>query len=51
MLGWLLDKNWDYYFYFMAPFGILGGLLMFFIRNKSISSIPRPLATQPPGSP
>ena len=38
MLGWLLDKNWDYYFYFMAPFGIFGGLLMFFIRNRNISS-------------
>jgi OPA family glycerol-3-phosphate transporter-like MFS transporter len=44
LLGWLLDKNWDYYFYFMAPFGIIGGLLMFSIRNKNISS------TQPPDS-
>jgi MFS transporter, OPA family, glycerol-3-phosphate transporter len=38
LLGWLLDKNWDYYFYFMAPFGVIGGLLMFSIRNKNISS-------------
>jgi OPA family glycerol-3-phosphate transporter-like MFS transporter len=44
LLGWLLDKNWDYYFYFMAPFGIIGGLLMFSIRNRNISSI------QPPDS-
>jgi len=44
LLGWLLDKNWDYYFYFMAPFGVIGGLLMFSIRNKNISS------TQPPDS-
>src|SRR6185503_12312192 len=27
-LGILLDKSWDHYFYFMAPFGIIGGLLM-----------------------
>jgi OPA family glycerol-3-phosphate transporter-like MFS transporter len=38
LLGWLLDKNWDYYFYFMAPFGVIGGLLMFSIRNRDISS-------------
>lgn len=44
LLGWLLDKNWDYYFYFMAPFGVIGGLLMFSIRNKNISS------AQPPDS-
>ena len=42
LLGWLLDKDWDYYFYFMAPFGIVGGLLMFAIRNKNISSIQPP---------
>jgi OPA family glycerol-3-phosphate transporter-like MFS transporter len=28
LLGRLLDKSWDYYFYFMAPFGIVGGVLM-----------------------
>jgi OPA family glycerol-3-phosphate transporter-like MFS transporter len=44
LLGWLLDKSWEYYFYFMAPFGVIGGLLMFSIRNKNISS------TQPPDS-
>jgi OPA family glycerol-3-phosphate transporter-like MFS transporter len=33
-LGQLLDKSWGYYFYFMAPFGIIGGLLMLFSRGK-----------------
>ena len=27
-LGLLLDKSWGSYFYFMAPFGLIGGLLM-----------------------
>ncbi len=30
-LGKLLDQSWDYYFYFMAPFGFIGGLLMLFM--------------------
>jgi OPA family glycerol-3-phosphate transporter-like MFS transporter len=34
LLGWLLDKNWDYYFYFMAPFGVLGGILMWTISHR-----------------
>ena len=34
LLGWLLDKNWDYYFYFMAPFGLLGGILMWTIAHR-----------------
>jgi len=33
-LGRLLDKSWDYYFYFMAPFGIVGGLLMLSILGR-----------------
>ena len=33
-LGHLLDKSWGYYFYFMAPFGIVGGLLMLTILGK-----------------
>lgn len=33
-LGQLLDKSWDYYFYFMAPFGLVGGLLMLTILGK-----------------
>ena len=34
ILGKLLDVSWDYYFYFMAPFGLIGGLLMLFIQGK-----------------
>jgi OPA family glycerol-3-phosphate transporter-like MFS transporter len=33
-LGLLLDKSWGVYFYFMAPFGIIGGLLMVSILGK-----------------
>ena len=33
-LGKLLDKSWDYYFYFMAPFGIIGGLLMVWSHGR-----------------
>src|ERR1043166_2558250 len=32
-LGGLLDRGWGNYFYFMAPFGVLGGILMLFIRG------------------
>jgi OPA family glycerol-3-phosphate transporter-like MFS transporter len=34
ILGNLLDKNLGYYFYFMAPFGLLGGLLMLTIVGR-----------------
>ena len=34
-LGLLLDKSWNYYFYFMAPFGVIGGLLMLTIFGKT----------------
>ena len=45
-LGALLDKSWDNYFYFMAPFGLVGGLLMVTILkrvtlNKETSSAAR----------
>jgi OPA family glycerol-3-phosphate transporter-like MFS transporter len=33
-LGKLLDKSWGYYFYFMAPFGLIGGLLMLTALGK-----------------
>jgi OPA family glycerol-3-phosphate transporter-like MFS transporter len=33
-LGALLDKSWDNYFYFMAPFGLLGGILMLTILGR-----------------
>ena len=34
VLGWLLDRNWDYYFYFMAPFGVVGAVLMWSIAHR-----------------
>lgn len=34
LLGHLLDKSWGYYFYFMAPFGVIGGTLMLSILGK-----------------
>ena len=33
-LGSVLDKNLGNYFYFMAPFGLIGGILMLAISNK-----------------
>ena len=33
-LGLLLDKSWGSYFYFMAPFGLIGGFLMVSIIGK-----------------
>jgi OPA family glycerol-3-phosphate transporter-like MFS transporter len=36
VLGYFLDKSWDSYFYFMVPFGVIGGLLMFAIRNQTL---------------
>jgi OPA family glycerol-3-phosphate transporter-like MFS transporter len=39
-LGRLLDRNWDYYFYFMAPFGLVGGLLMLTILGKITAETP-----------
>src|SRR3989440_7467482 len=33
-LGLLLDKSWGYYFYFMAPFGLIGGALMVSILGR-----------------
>jgi OPA family glycerol-3-phosphate transporter-like MFS transporter len=40
-LGNLLDRNLGNYFYFMAPFGLVGGALMLVIRGK-ISHGPKP---------
>jgi MFS transporter, OPA family, glycerol-3-phosphate transporter len=34
LLGYLLDRSLGNYFYFMAPFGVIGGVLMLFIRGK-----------------
>lgn len=33
-LGMLLDKSFGYYFYFMAPFGLIGCALMLFARGR-----------------
>lgn len=35
LLGALIDRNWGYYFYFMVPFGLIGGSLMWTIRNHT----------------
>jgi MFS transporter, OPA family, glycerol-3-phosphate transporter len=34
LLGALLDKSWGSYFYFMAPFGLIGGCLMLTIIGR-----------------
>jgi OPA family glycerol-3-phosphate transporter-like MFS transporter len=34
LLGHLLDRSWDWYFYFMAPFGLIGGILMLSILGR-----------------
>jgi len=34
VLGALLDRSWGNYFYFMAPFGIIGGCLMLSIIGR-----------------
>ncbi|HEY1583647.1 MAG TPA: MFS transporter [Chthoniobacterales bacterium] len=45
-LGLLLDKSWGSYFYFMAPFGIIGGVLMLSILGRV--TLAKPVA---PGRP
>lgn len=45
-LGALLDRSWGSYFYFMAPFGIIGGVLMLSILGRvSLAKWPRPVAS------
>jgi OPA family glycerol-3-phosphate transporter-like MFS transporter len=35
LLGWTIDTyGWGSYFYFLAPFGLIGAAFMFFARNK-----------------
>lgn len=34
LLGHLLDRSWAWYFYFMAPFGLIGGTLMLSILGR-----------------
>ena len=45
-LGALLDRSWGNYFYFMAPFGLVGGLLMLTILGRvNLAKQPRAVAT------
>ncbi len=37
-LGALLDRSWGNYFYFMVPFGIIGGVLMLSILGRVTSA-------------
>ena len=41
-LGMLLDKSWGSYFYFMAPFGLIGGVLMMTIFGRVTLTKPTP---------
>jgi OPA family glycerol-3-phosphate transporter-like MFS transporter len=45
-LGALLDKSWGSYFYFMAPFGLVGGVLMLSIFGKvTLAKQPRAVSS------
>jgi OPA family glycerol-3-phosphate transporter-like MFS transporter len=48
-LGKYLDKSLDNYFYFMAPFGLIGGALMvlmhFVVKNTETKATPSPVPT------
>jgi len=47
-LGALLDRSWGSYFYFMVPFGIIGGVLMLSILGRvSLVKQPRVVRAQP----
>ena len=50
ILGGLLDKSLGNYFYFMAPFGIVGGLLMLLIRGKMNHQAHSPPPASAPGA-
>ena len=43
LLGHLLDRSWDWYFYFMAPFGLIGGCLMLSILGRVSLAKPKKL--------
>jgi len=43
LLGHLLDLSWDWYFYFMAPFGLIGGSLMLSILGRVTLAKPKKL--------
>jgi OPA family glycerol-3-phosphate transporter-like MFS transporter len=44
-LGALLDRSWGNYFYFMAPFGLIGGILMMSILGRVTLAKQRPAVT------
>jgi len=44
-LGALLDRTWGNYFYFMAPFGIIGGVLMLSVLGETAVSCQSPAAS------
>ena len=46
-LGALLDKSWGSYFYFMAPFGVAGGMLMLSILGRVTLAKPSSLSRAP----
>jgi MFS transporter, OPA family, glycerol-3-phosphate transporter len=47
-LGALLDRSWGNYFYFMVPFGIIGGVLMLSILGRvSLAKQPGAVRAQP----
>jgi len=47
-LGALLDRSWGNYFYFMAPFGVIGGVLMLSILGRiTLTKQPRAVRVQP----
>ena len=45
-LGALLDRSWGNYFYFMAPFGLIGGVLMLSIFGRvTLAKQPRAVSS------
>jgi OPA family glycerol-3-phosphate transporter-like MFS transporter len=40
-LGAFLDRSWNWYFYFMAPFGLIGGTLMLSILGRVTLAKPK----------
>ena len=51
LLGSIVERNWDHYFYFMAPFGVLGALLMICLRFVPAPKPQRATPGEGPGAP
>ena len=49
-LGRLLDTGLGSYFYFMVPFGFIGGMLMLFVRNETPGHLQLPKVSTSDGS-